>query len=86
MRANAHDKGVLVAPVDGVLDVKITRREAAVVFSELVAVQPDRRAELGLANLEQGDGSVRRGAECFLIPEIIAVLIDRLFCRTGLFR
>ena len=74
MRADADEQRVLVVPVDGAGEVEAARGEAARVFAELGAVEPDGGAELGLVDLEDGDGPCRRRAKRPAIPKVVSLL------------
>ncbi len=76
MSADAHDQRVLLVPADGFLQVEVAGGEAAGVFAQFAAVQPDGRAELGLVDLEQRHRPRGRRAKRLPIPEVIAILID----------
>ena len=60
MCANADQKAVFALPIDRVGQIKAAGRPTTEIFAHLLAVEPDGRAELCLADLQKGDFSLVR--------------------------
>ena len=74
VRADADEQRVLALPLQGGRHVEDARREAAGVLAELLPVQPDRGAELGLVDAQRRDRLAGGGGERPPVPEVVALL------------